>query len=116
MSDLKPGDEVRVSAVCSCGFDWEGSERSWEWISDRHAHAHNKGMGGLPATGRWTISKSVLSRECARCHHIVVDEDELGWYYQVPVTSPEIPGLTFMDRVHECDGEPHEIVSRDLKV
>lgn len=25
-------------------------------------------------------------RECARCGHVLVDEDDQGWYYQVPVT------------------------------
>jgi hypothetical protein len=40
-----------------------------------------------------------------------VDEDDQGWYYQVPITLPEAPGLTFMDRVHECDGEPHVAVA-----
>jgi hypothetical protein len=28
------------------------------------------------------------TRGCARCQHVLVDEDELGWYYQVPVTDP----------------------------
>lgn len=40
-----------------------------------------------------------------------MDEDDQGWYYQVPITLPEAPGLTFMDRVHECDGEPHVAVA-----
>ena len=47
--------------------------------------------------------------ECLRCGRTLVDDDELGWYYQVPVTDAEMPGLTFMDRVHECDGQPHEL-------
>lgn len=47
--------------------------------------------------------------ECTRCGHVLVDEDEAGWYYQQPVTRPEAAGLTFMDRVHECDGKPHEV-------
>lgn len=47
-------------------------------------------------------------RECARCGHVLVDEDGQGWYYQVPVTDARAPGLTFMDRVHECDGKPHD--------
>ena len=45
--------------------------------------------------------------DCLRCRRTLVDRDELGWYYQTPVTSPEAPGLTFMDRVHKCEGEPH---------
>lgn len=48
-------------------------------------------------------------RRCARCRHVLVDEDGQGWYYQVPVTDPRMPGLTFMDRVHECDGKPHDV-------
>ena len=47
--------------------------------------------------------------KCARCQHVLVDRDELGWYCQIPVTDPTMPGLTFMDRVHECDGKPHDI-------
>lgn len=48
---------------------------------------------------------------CARCRRVLVDEDELGWYCQVPVTSEEIPGLTFMGRMHECDGKPHLVIA-----
>jgi hypothetical protein len=40
---------------------------------------------------------------------VLVDRDEQGWYYQAPVTDPRAPGLTFMDRVHECGGKPHSI-------
>jgi hypothetical protein len=49
-------------------------------------------------------------RACARCRRLLVDEDELGWYYQTPVIDSRAPGLTFMDRVHECDGQPHMAV------
>jgi hypothetical protein len=55
---------------------------------------------------------SAHTRECARCQHVLVDEDELGWYYQVPVTDPEFPGLTFAARVHDCDGKPHDVRPR----
>jgi hypothetical protein len=48
-------------------------------------------------------------RECARCGRVLVDEDEQGWYFQVPVTDPRAPGLVFMDRVHDCDGKPHDV-------
>jgi hypothetical protein len=48
-------------------------------------------------------------RECARCLRVLVGEDESGWYYQSPESDPEAPGLTFMGRVHECDGKPHEV-------
>lgn len=51
---------------------------------------------------------------CARCRRVLVDQDDVGWYYQVPVTDPEIPGLTFMDRVHECDGKPHLVIAPAL--
>src|SRR5581483_8743267 len=49
-----------------------------------------------------------MARECARCERVLVDEDDQGWYYQMPVTLPDAPGLTFMDRVHECYGKPHD--------
>ena len=55
---------------------------------------------------------NLAARGCARCRKVLVDQDELGWYYQAPVTDPDVPGLTFMDRVHDCDGEPHEVISR----
>jgi hypothetical protein len=59
----------------------------------------------------------VPQRTCTRCGHVLVDVDELGPYYQVPKTEnmgPLYPGgpdtvLTFMDRVHECDGQAHTL-------
>lgn len=63
---------------------------------------------------------TAAQRTCARCGHILVDEDELGLYYQVPVTEElpaglQAPGLpttlTFMDRVHECNGRPHVLTA-----
>jgi len=56
-------------------------------------------------------------RTCTRCLHVIVDVDELGPYYQVPAqenVGPLFPGgpdtvLTFMNRVHECDGQPHSL-------
>lgn len=50
-------------------------------------------------------------RACTRCRKVLVDEDELGWYYQTPVTDPAVPGFTFMDRVHECEGKPHTVIT-----
>jgi hypothetical protein len=50
-----------------------------------------------------------LVRECARCGKVLVDQDEHGWYYQVPVTDPIAPGLTFMDRVYRCGGPLHDV-------
>ena len=41
---------------------------------------------------------------CRRCHRPIFEGDT-GWYCQVPIT---VGGLTFMDRVTECHGEPHE--------
>jgi hypothetical protein len=41
-------DVVHVTAAC--GLDWTGPRHAWEvWVSDRHAHAHNKGADGLSA-------------------------------------------------------------------
>lgn len=52
-----------------------------------------------------------MPRLCARCRRVLVDEDGQGWYYQIAVTSEEIPGLVFMDRVHRCDGKPHLVIA-----
>ena len=41
---------------------------------------------------------------CVRCNQPVFEDDQ-GLYSQFPVTSPEMPGFTFMDRAHGC-GEP----------
>lgn len=53
-----------------------------------------------------------LVRECARCGKVLVDQDEHGWYYQVPVTDPVAPGLTYMDRVYRCGGPLHDVRPR----
>ena len=42
---------------------------------------------------------------CVRCDSPVFEDDQ-GLYNQVPVTSPEMPGFTFMDRAHECGDPP----------
>ncbi len=48
-STADPQEVVRVTA--DCGLDWTGRREVWAaWISDRHAHAHNKGRDGLPAS------------------------------------------------------------------
>jgi hypothetical protein len=65
--------------------------------------------------GRYRLDPQ--QRTCVRCGHVLVDEDELGLYYQVPVEQnmgPLVPGgpdvvLTFADRVHECEGHPHQL-------
>jgi hypothetical protein len=46
---MLPDDRVRVIEDCSCGWGMDGPERVHDWLSDRHARAHNKGIGGLPA-------------------------------------------------------------------
>ena len=57
--------EPRVEMDCSCGYGWSGPERAWDWISDRHAHAHNKGIDGLSAASRWDV------------RHIAAEQPEL---------------------------------------
>jgi plasmid maintenance system antidote protein VapI len=52
-------------------------------------------------------------RICARCRRHLVDADDAGWYFQTPVTDPRMPGFTFMDRVHQCDDKPHDVIVRD---
>ncbi len=51
----KPGE--RVQASCTCGQSWDVPARAWEWVSDSHARAHNKGRDGLPATGAFTYGR-----------------------------------------------------------
>ena len=46
---MNNGGCVRITAPC--GVDQTVHEQAIEWILDRHAHAHNKGRGGLPAAG-----------------------------------------------------------------
>ncbi len=48
------------------------------------------------------------TRECGRCFKVLVGQDDVGWYYQVPVTDLAVPGLTFMDRVYRCGGPLHD--------
>jgi hypothetical protein len=48
-------DRVRVVADCSCGWTMDGPERVWNWLSDRHAHAHSKGIDGLSAAAVWNV-------------------------------------------------------------
>ena len=52
---LLAGDTVRVVADCSCGWGADGPERVWDWLSDRHAHAHGKGIDGLSPCGSWNV-------------------------------------------------------------
>jgi hypothetical protein len=52
---MLPDDRVRVVADCSCGWGMDGPERVWNWLSDRHAHAHNKGIDGLAAASSMAV-------------------------------------------------------------
>lgn len=115
MTDLKAGDETRRACpdegtchhgcevgrpcfrVLCCG-PLSGVYPRDEWPQDLRESALQLADSG-PST-----------RKCRRCLRTLVGEDELGWYYQVPVTDPEVPGLTFMDRVHECGGQPHNVI------
>jgi len=40
-----------VHITTACGLDQTVAAGAIEWITDRHAHAHNKGLDGLPAGG-----------------------------------------------------------------
>ena len=51
----EPGE--RVQASCTCGQSWDVPARAWEWVSDSHARAHNKGRVGLPAAGTFTYGR-----------------------------------------------------------
>lgn len=52
---------------------------------------------------------------CARCGHVLTDRDADGWYYQVLVSEAKMPGFTFADRVHQCDGRPHAACFREAR-
>jgi hypothetical protein len=47
----------------ACGVDHTVAEGASEWILDRHAHAHNKGTGGLSAGGCETAIGAVPEPE-----------------------------------------------------
>ncbi len=49
--------ETRIEADCDWGDGWNVPERVWDWISDRHAWAHNKGRDGLPAGSRMDVRR-----------------------------------------------------------
>jgi anti-sigma regulatory factor (Ser/Thr protein kinase) len=49
--------ESRTGADCDCSDGWKVPERVWDWISGRHAWAHNKGRDGLTAGARMTIQR-----------------------------------------------------------
>jgi hypothetical protein len=94
-----------------------------DFVQDRHADLDPNADEAYP-DDQWPLGirrsasaadAAPRNMKCARCLRTLVDEDDVGWYYQTPVTDPEIPGLTFMDRVHECDGMPHDVVAREDK-
>jgi len=47
--------EPRVEIDCSCGWGLNAPERLFDYLTDRHAAAHNKGTDGLPAASIWDI-------------------------------------------------------------
>jgi hypothetical protein len=47
--------EPRVEVDCSCGWGLNAPERLLDYMTGRHAAAHNKGIDGLPAAGTWDI-------------------------------------------------------------
>jgi len=50
-------DETRIEADCEDCSGWNVPERVWDWISDQHATAHNKGRDGLPAASQMNIPR-----------------------------------------------------------
>jgi len=47
--------EPRVEIDCSCGWGLTAPERLFDYMADRHAHAHSKGTDGLSAAATWDI-------------------------------------------------------------
>ncbi len=47
--------EPRVEIDCSCGWGLNAPERLFDYMTDRHAAAHNKGTDGLAAAATWDI-------------------------------------------------------------
>jgi hypothetical protein len=88
----------------------EGLRSVMAVLSGERLEAFTEAVDRLGVPGQAPpVAEAREIRACARCEHVLVDQDELGWYYQVPATDPEVPGLTFMDRVHDCDGKPHDV-------
>jgi hypothetical protein len=59
---MLPDDRVRIIADCSCGWGMDGPERVWNWLDDRHAQAHNKGIDGLSAAGHTDVQRIAVER------------------------------------------------------
>ncbi len=49
--------ESRVVIDCSCGWGLNAPERLFDYMTDRHAHAHSKGTDGLSAAATWDIRR-----------------------------------------------------------
>jgi hypothetical protein len=47
--------EPRVEIDCSCGWGLNAPERLFDYMTGRHAAAHNKGTYGLAAAATWDI-------------------------------------------------------------
>jgi hypothetical protein len=47
--------EPRIEADCDCGDGFNVPAHTWDRVSDRHAHAHTKGLDGRPAAARMTV-------------------------------------------------------------
>jgi hypothetical protein len=48
-------NEPRVEIDCSCGWGLNAPERLFDYMTDRHAHAHTKGTDGLTPSATWDI-------------------------------------------------------------
>jgi len=81
---MLPEDRVRVIEDCSCGWGMDGPERVWIWLSDRHAHAHNKGIDGLAAASTGTVQRITVKDP--------QPEPEAGQILHAAEASTERPG------------------------
>jgi hypothetical protein len=45
--------EPRFELDCSCGYGLNAPERVFDYMTDRHAAAHSKGIDGLAAAATW---------------------------------------------------------------
>lgn len=59
---MLPEDKTRIIADCSCGWSMDGPERVFNWLDDRHAHAHSKGIDGLSAVARMEVQRIAAER------------------------------------------------------
>jgi len=85
------------------------------WHYDVTAPVRRKAVkaGAIEVTWRESVAimraREAGQKWCLRCRRILVDRGPEGWFYQEPVTDPGMPGLTFMDQIYECEGQPHLI-------